>query len=155
MATNWTYIPAIGDFAATRGNPPNTSNGFLLQNNTSDDIPRNPLAIYQGAPRPSALKTAFALFTLDPTVQPGDSDINISVVGPRVPTANDVANAGNSFSPLVTITPGPGAGAQMPHLNSVTLTAGSPIVQLGLAFDNLVAAPMQFGVVIDFSQSIE
>lgn len=155
MATNWKYVPVVGDFRATRGNPPNFTAGFLLTNNAGDVIPRDlTTAIFQGAPRPSALKTAFALFNAsEPSGD--DATIFVNVVSPRIPDAIEVANEGNSFSPLVSIQNGPGAQAQVPYLDSVQLTADSPIVKLGFKIGTPGAGGIQLVLTVDFSHSVE
>lgn len=93
MATNWLYVPVLGDYSAE-------AIGFFA-NNTFETFPRDPQGGAQGDPRPGSLKWVFHLNNSNPTTHATDQTETFLLVKTPFPNVTPVDE--NQYLPVLSV----------------------------------------------------
>lgn len=141
MATNWAYIPLIGEPVA-------------LTNDVGDVIPRLIVPPLQGPPRKHKLKTYITLLNFATTAAPDDK-VKITTRTPNALTLIEQTTNLNAFLPIITWVKGAfGPTQDWQVLQSTLVPGSSDLLECTLGLITAPLAPLQIVLCIDYSHSI-
>ena len=141
MATNWGYVPLIGEPVS-------------LTNDIGDVIPRLPAPNLIGPPRANKLKTYFTVLNFVSTAAP-DNRILVRTKLPVALTQEQIDTNLNAFLPIITITKATFGANDDWHVDMAGLVPGSnQLLDATFILTSAPVFPAQSLFCIDYSHSI-